>query len=117
MITEGPKLSFFEKAIKSNIAHLIAPGGWWIVRVPTGGYDLVLQLAALTHGPDTIPELIAQVNNILPLNYCEIQGPGSNRDRVSVAAVEATFSVVSCAEGRADKAHRTVVNEQKRRPG
>ena len=106
MITEGPKLSFFEKAIKSNISHLIAPGGWWIVRVPTGGYDLVLQLAALTHGPDTIPEVIAQVNNICPLNYCEIQGPGSNKERIAIATVKAAYSSISSAEGRADKAHR-----------
>jgi len=110
MITKGPGLSTLEKAIKGNISHLIASGGWRIAKVPTGGYDLVLQLTALTYGPDTIPDVIAQVNNILPLNCCEIQGPGSNNERIAIATVKAAYSSINSAEGRADKAHRLAVS-------
>jgi hypothetical protein len=106
MITEGPNILILTKKIEGNISHMVSPGGWSIATVPSGGYELRLQLQALINGPDTIPDVIAQVNNILPLNYCEIQGPGSNSDRILVAAVQAAFPATADVEGRADRDNR-----------
>lgn len=105
MITDGPGASIVVAKIAGNISHLVRDGGWEILPEP-GGYRLVVQEQALTIGPDAIPALIAQVNNIVPLTACEIQGNGGSSDRLSIATVQAAFPIATDVEGCADRSHR-----------